>query len=148
MLSCSAVLLKDLPQDTAPQLPLPPAAAPTVRPNVSRVLPLLRCSKVYRVLSRALVSCSRVKAAVANLHTDVDGCFWLRLITYQAAQFLYMSCFFLPCTMKHSDVDVFYIISSLRVRKKKINYQYIYFQVINYWFPSDCVPGSENQLIL
>ena len=86
MLSCSVVLLKDLPQDTASPLPPQPAAAPTVRPNVSGVLPLLRCSKVYRALSHALVSCCRVKAAVANLHTDVDLCFLLRLITYQATQ--------------------------------------------------------------
>ena len=86
MLSCSVVLLKDLPQDTAPPLPLPPAGAPTVR-NVSRVLPLPWCSKVYRVLSHALVSCSRVKADIANFHTDVDVCFLLRLITYQAAKF-------------------------------------------------------------
>ena len=94
MLSCSVVLLEDLPQDTAPQLPLPPAAAPTVRPNVSRVLPLLWCSKVDRMLSHALVSCSRVKAAVANLHTDVDVCFVLRPFTYQVAQFFVHVLFF------------------------------------------------------
>ena len=53
------VLPKDLLQDTAPP-PLPPAAVPTVKPSVSRVLQVLWFSKVYRLFSHDLESCSLV----------------------------------------------------------------------------------------
>ena len=123
MLSCSAVLLKDLPQDTAPQLPLPPAAAPTVRPNVNRVLPLLWCSKVDRIV---MLSChalvSKLPLPTCTQTSTCVLCFGPSRTRWH--NFLYMLCFFLPCTMKHSDVDVFYIISSPQIRKIR---KYIYF---------------------
>ena len=69
--------------------------------NVSRVLLLLWCSKLYRLLSHALESCSRVKAAVANIHIDVDVCFFLRLTTYQTAQsFCVCRVISVSCTMR------------------------------------------------
>ena len=92
---------------------------------------------VYRVLAHAHVSCSRVQAAVANLHTDVDLCVLLRLIAFQAAHFfLYISWFLLPCAMNHSDVDVFCIIFvSPNNEKKKLYFQHYFSPVINCWFP-------------
>ena len=77
-------------QDAAPPRPPPPAAVPAVRPSVSRVLPpLLWFSNVYRLLSHALESCSRVMLSCQNWRCQhahkSRRVFLLRLNTCQEA---------------------------------------------------------------